>query len=419
MRFVLAPFIFILISLRALAAGEPENCEAEFDAVAKRKKQVELAAAEAKTAEETTVPVALKPIKFTRFKDDLERAEGIFKSNESKAAIAKIIKHGGGESEEAVLLLANQEMKDELEAIAKLPPPQARAELIRLRSSISQSIFASTKNMPVATPEAIAAARASELSTIPGYKTFRASTEDVIAVRQKYPGLGKGIDDFTDDLKELKLRDLSQEKLQEYLRKSLGADLANRFDNQLDPATKAAMIKVWSKMNDPDAFGKYVRSLSEDAAAEMAANGSQRELDALARGELTRNGVMKVLVKRHEAQGNGVFSTIVGGGTKPASLTRKLGTNVDFRSAVGQGPFFDKPFGESRHGIDTHFLQIDYVSDAVWEATNGEPRKFWDFLGSPKGIRYWVPLFDNFSTNTMASPENLAHKTSRLLKITD
>lgn len=405
-------FFLSLMSSAAFAAVTyvgGENCEKEFDAVGEREKKLKLAEAEAaaKPAVEIKPQTSLKPIKYTKFKGELDKAENIFKSAEDLAAIKKIIKYGGEESEETVLLMANQEMNDELAAVAKLPPAQARAELIRIRASISNSIFESTKSVTAAAPEAVTAARAAELPSVPGYKTFRMSNEEVLEVRKKYPALAKNIDDFTDNLKKLELK--TQGEASFLMDSRVTPAMSNRLQNEMDPETRKAMEKVWNRMNDPEAFSKYVRVLSEDASAEMMKNGSQRELDALARGELTRNGVLKVLVKRHREHGNALFS----------SITKSDQSNDAFRTAVGKGPFFDIPFSDARHGADTHFLQIDYVSDAIWGATNGQPRKFWDFLGSKKGINYWVPLFDNFSDGTMGKPEYLAHQVSRLIKITD
>jgi hypothetical protein len=195
----------------------------------------------------------------------------------------------------------------------------------------------------------------------------------------------------------------------------------SRLATKLSLRERNMISAVWNRMNDPDQVADYIRALAQDTAVEMARSGDARTLDALKRGELIRNYVLKILAKRHRAQGNDAFSTIVprNAANKPSTKTRKSSSNDDFRAAVGQGPFFDKPFQNGRHGIDTHFMQIDYASTAIWEATGGNPREFWDLLGSKRGIDFWVALFDGFQENTFARPEFFSHQVAGLLKITN
>jgi hypothetical protein len=175
---------------------------------------------------------------------------------------------------------------------------------------------------------------------------------------------------------------------------------------------QSTITAVYNHLHDTNAFEKYMSQLSADSALEVKASGIASEVDQLEKGVITRNAVLRVLVKRARARGDDAFSTVVSEDSPDPriSQTRKPGTKSGFRAAVGQGPFFDKGFNGTRHGTDMHLLQRDYVSDTVNSATDGKPSDFWTFLGSKQGINYWVPLFDAIDTsNSLGSPEVLRH----------
>jgi hypothetical protein len=267
--------------------------------------------------------------------------------------------------------------------------------------------------------EKILARRAAERDFPPGYRTFREPGTEVARTLRDHPLLAKNIEEQTEMLRELKLRRKTNHPATiEYLSP---LPKRTRLARHISNHEKKMIAAVWNRMNDPEAAASYVRVLAEDAAVEMARSGGPRVEDALKRGELIRNYVLKVLVKRHRAQGNEEFSVIApqNATSKATTKTRKNSSNEDFRAAVRQGPFFDKPLLGGRHGVDTHFLQMDYASSVIWEVTNGHPKEFWDFLGSKRGIDYWVALFDSFGGATLARPEYFAHAVSGLLKITD
>ena len=349
---------------------------------------------------------------------------------EAANGVEKLMKNGGITLRDDLALMVRNERFDdvfklgaEYEArgagkVGAIAEFRARAEAVR--SEISAAKAKGIIGRRPQTIEQVKTVRDIETSGFNGLKTFRHSAEDVAAVRKSFPVFNRTLDDFAERLKGTRLKPAVRRaddipNLHSKTRKRLG---------QTDPVVKKTMVGIWNRMNDSQALARYSKALAEDAAVEMVKSGTKREIEALTRGELTRNAVMKVLVKRHQAQGNDKFSTITGvgnfikAGDRPSSFTRKAGTNEGFREAVGQGPFFDKPFGNSRHGIDTHFLQADYISDVVWNATDKNPRIFWDHLGSKKGIHGWVPLFDA-ADGTLASPEFFAHQVSKLLKVTD
>jgi hypothetical protein len=340
-----------------------------------------------------------------------------------------VAKKGGAEAEEAIYVAAKKgQFERALQILdgydAKTPSSlnSVRNQLAALRTELSPP--PARVSLSATARSSVAGARRLETQGYAGNsKVLRASAADVIEVRERFPAIGQNIDQAFNRISDQQLlsRVDSVAKIPDGS-SMLDLVLVKRLQDG-DPRIQNTVLGIWNRMNDPEAMARYTRSLAEDAAVDMLKNGSQRELDALARGELTRNSVMRVLVHRHRALGNSDFSTITGPPQplRPSTKVRKSNSNGDFRTAVGQGPFFDKPFGGERHGIDAHFLQKDYVADVVQNTMRGEPQAFWDYLGSKQGIRYWVPLFDSFTTSapTFARPEVLSHQLSGLLQITD
>lgn len=185
--------------------------------------------------------------------------------------------------------------------------------------------------------------------------------------------------------------------------------MSERASN-LDPEIQNTMVGIFNRMHDKTEYKKYMETLSVDSVKEIRRRGIPKELELLEKGEVSDIAIMRVLVQRAKARGQGDMSTLVP--TRAAEgaevgKTRKPDTNEGFRSAIQQGPFFDKILRKSPHGMVSHLIQQDFVSDVVLKTTNGKPKKFWDFLGSKKGINFWVPLFDTSAPNTLSSPEQL------------
>ena len=53
-------------------------------------------------------------------------------------------------------------------------------------------------------------------------------------------------------------------------------------------------------------------------------------------------------------------------------------------------------------------IQRDIVHDVVENGTNGNPQRFYTFLGSKKGVHWWVDLFDAGDQSGFHSPENIS-----------
>lgn len=159
-----------------------------------------------------------------------------------------------------------------------------------------------------------------------------------------------------------------------------------------------ALSKVHQRMLDEKAWNTYLRELRAESLAEMK-NSSSTQSRALAeKGQLTRNAVLKVLVKRAKARGENEFGTV-----KNFDLDK-------FKSQVAKGPFFDKAFPTKKyfpglHGADTHLIQRDFVAPTVESAMPGKSKEFYQFLGSDRGIKVWDQLFDSQSKLNPTSPE--------------
>ncbi len=199
-----------------------------------------------------------------------------------------------------------------------------------------------------------------------------------------------------------------------------GAKLAARVGKQSENI-KNTMVGVWNRLNDPVAIRSYMEKLAVDTVAEVKSRAIPKELKMLEDGQLTRNAILRVLVKRAKERGQGNISIVLSklddaGNARPIKSTSKPASNVGFRTAVGDGPFFDKPFADNRHGIDIHLLQKDIVADVVAAGTNGNPSEFWNFLGSTAGINFWVPLFDSAHTS-FTQPEVLHHLIENILPL--
>lgn len=188
------------------------------------------------------------------------------------------------------------------------------------------------------------------------------------------------------------------------------ADLGMKMGRQPKEIQNAALA-VYNKMHDPAAFESYMTKLTQDTIANIRARAIPAELEALEKGEIGRNAVLRVLVQRSKERGDQIATLV---SDRPGAVSepwKKYDSKQGFNEAVAQSQFFDKPQGFARHGVDMHFLQKDYIADVVRDATNGNPQMFWNYIGSKDGIGFWVPLFDAAEKGpvTLGSPETLRH----------
>ena len=191
---------------------------------------------------------------------------------------------------------------------------------------------------------------------------------------------------------------------------------------------RAAIQEVYKKLNDPKAMADYSDQLAREALGHMHLNSSARTRavefnqhgvagaylkdkyttkdELLKKGTLDRQSVLAVLVRRAQDAGENI-AIIPSTGSFNKNTTRTWKFD-NFYQVPRKGPFFDNEFPRhGGHGQDIHFLQMDYVRDVIAKATNGNPRLFWDYIGSNRhGHEFWDEVFDSFARN-YTSPEYL------------
>lgn len=189
---------------------------------------------------------------------------------------------------------------------------------------------------------------------------------------------------------------------------------------ELDPEISGAITGAYNALNDRTALRAYYQELYTDAALWMRHRGRPEDLARLRRGEVSEHAIAVVLVRRAKDRGDANFTTILrdrqtgesrlATGRIPTENQLMDTDNQRFRMAVRTGPFFDHGFEQGMpemHGPWAHMIQREIVLENVSRATNGNPQRFYDFLGTPRGINFWADLFDSGSNTSMTSPEVL------------
>ena len=331
----------------------------------------------------------------------------------------------GNQTNQDLVSLARAGSFEKLGEIAKLVEtqyprnlPAIRQKIAALRRELSPAPPAPAGGMNESAASVIKANRAAEVSGFPsGYKFQRASTEDVLAVRARYQKLSENIDLKVERIRKQRLA--RPHKIDDISSIDFDPVYSERIQS-LDPGVRKALTAIWNRMHSAEDFANYSRALAEDAAVDMAKKGIPAELDALARGEISRTAVMRVLVQRHRTQGNDRFTTVVKGVSGPRAASprsrRNYSSQEGFEASVSQGPFFDRALRDAEHGSDIHFMQYDYVSDVIAGATNGQVKEFWKFFGSKDGIGYWNHLMDA-GDYSWAQPEILKPTLNNFLNL--
>lgn len=164
--------------------------------------------------------------------------------------------------------------------------------------------------------------------------------------------------------------------------------------NQAPTHLQPAYRQVLDQLHNSDAWGNYLAGVIREAGQDMARSPYASIRNRALSGELSRNDVLRVLVKRSRARGES-FSAVT------------TGDADTFFQTVRSGPFFDKYFqGGTQHGIDTHLIQRDFIAGTVDRATSGRPSEFYRHL-SEGGRPIWDDMFDSFSPSSPTSPEYL------------
>jgi len=186
--------------------------------------------------------------------------------------------------------------------------------------------------------------------------------------------------------------------------------------DQLPPPLQEAITTAYNAFVDSVEMTAYLKDLFVESAEWMIYRNRGKDLSELFKDGVSESAMAQVLVRRLKAEGE-TFTTVLPRArlsygreeVDEAALATDYGR---FREAVRLGPFIDRTFGKApkavlKHGRYTHMLQRDYIKK-IFQKKFGEDQKiFWEFLGTKKGIHWWVDVFDSADPGTFSSPERL------------
>ncbi len=273
---------------------------------------------------------------------------------------------------------------------AMLSPIAAPAvfKLYKLKSSSKVKAKADTKIESV-TPVELASENAT--------KIFRSLSE-------RFPKLKTSLDQLRSQLpRESKIehpKDLPFFRTPAAQRQAMADSDAMKIAAQnLPPDLEKTITTVYNSLNDEKVLKTYFENLFMETAELMAKRGTPSDLKLLAEGRINEE-LMTEAIRAH-FKGRGM--------DKIQSL--KESDPKSFMNAVRSGPFIDSfvTFKSKigNHGQLSHLIQRDIINDVISKTMGNNPQKFWDFLGSEKGINFWVDLFDSKNPLSITCPETL------------
>lgn len=243
-----------------------------------------------------------------------------------------------------------------------------------------------------------------------------APTYSFIDVATKFPKLLNTIEDVGQYLRVdpaiSHLRDLPFQRSNPY-RGTPESTMIERA-GQLDPEMHKVMITAYNSLNDKSFLTRYLKDLFAETVEMMFAKGHPADLKALERGFVTERAIGLVVVRRLKEAGDDTFTTLTGSRLshgKAKVNEQEVGRlNGQFREAIRTGPFFDRQFSEKdpwNHGPFSHLIQRDIVQRAFKEKLRSEQPEFWAFLGTKKGVGWWVDIFDSGGGLSFSRPESM------------
>ena len=184
---------------------------------------------------------------------------------------------------------------------------------------------------------------------------------------------------------------------------------------QLRGPLRENIVSVYNVLGNNLILKHYFQELFFDTALWMEKRGKAEGNRLLREGKISESDLGHVIIRRLKSRGDNKFTTLRRGyvpSSGKVDLTHYnlsiLNDNKSFRVAVGTGPFFDysfDPWKRDGHGGFTHMIQRDIVSQF---ALNDGVDEFWTYMGSAKGISFWLDLFDaGKEVKTFHKPENL------------
>lgn len=191
--------------------------------------------------------------------------------------------------------------------------------------------------------------------------------------------------------------------------------------NSLDAQMREAILQVYNILNDPQYISQYLKEFYTEAFEWMLKHDKTKTAMNESRAILTPRAVSVTLIKRFKQRSDTGFTKLhrqdlktqkfIQSGKVKISLTEKQDENAAFRAAVRSGPFIDSSFtGFRGHGEFSHMLQRDLVHKKLKQVLGNDSERFYEYLGSKKGVSFWSDLFDADAPaeiNSFNSPENI------------
>lgn len=190
-------------------------------------------------------------------------------------------------------------------------------------------------------------------------------------------------------------------------------EMIKRF-YELDTKMQDAILKVYNILNDKFYVKNYLKQLYGESYFYAIKNNLIKD-----DGNIDGRAIAVTLIRRFKDKGDAKFTKMI----YPAKDGKFIITgkhnydeldprdkNQAFRKAVATGPFIDREFfGFRGHGAYSHLVQRDLAHETLKSVLGENVNDFYTYLGTPKGIYFWVDLFDSSSTNMMSfsSPESL------------
>ena len=162
-----------------------------------------------------------------------------------------------------------------------------------------------------------------------------------------------------------------------------------RLTKTSPPELQAPLARIYNRALNTRAWDEWTENLLYETANDMQLSGRAEWAAAAARGEISRNDILRTLVRRSRQSGRGPISSI---------RSDRILSEPAFSERVRSGPFFDKgnpKAGDISHGVDSHFIQQSFLSDTVRAEWPGGERAFYEYLGQNAGRRtLWNYMFD-------------------------
>jgi hypothetical protein len=172
------------------------------------------------------------------------------------------------------------------------------------------------------------------------------------------------------------------------------------------PEVARAIKAVEAQLADEAGWAAYLGRLLRDTGALVermnAEPGARPRRSDVEQGALHAFDVQQLLVNRIKARG------------LPIGIVRGLDEGA-FLSTVKKGPFVDEAMRAGSHGAFAHLMQLDYVLDTIIEATNGQPLRFFEYMGTEPHA--WLYLFDNLAGTTAAAPMEVTRSLRQSVRV--